>query len=237
MLFTTIKNLRASGAQQQRVTTVENWLKRQKKDWKAEDKFPVFAIANSNSVDDVEWVFGVRSVLVAWPEMEKAILAEFGHKNTAEHIDYIEAQLRAGKAKAIAEITPKYNTAYMKVHAVNPLTETAALAETPLAENAPTQQIESALNDVPAPAVTPTPKSDNIVLGAMYIAIGRIMATKDKSFADACTYATSPTGSRIFTEYAMSNGADGKEARDRLKLFLADSSAPAEMPATTQPTT
>lgn len=228
MLFTTIQNLRASSAMQQRVSTVENWLKRQKKDWKADDKFPVFAIANSNAVDDVEWVFGTKNVLVTWPEMETAILTEFGHSNITQHIDFIEKQLRTNKAKALAEITPKYNAAYLKVHAINPLTETAALAASPVAVDAPVPRMEAALNDAPAPAETPVPKSDFAVLGAMYIAIGRIMSTKDKSFADACTYATSPTGSRVFTEYAMSNGADGKEARDRLKLFLADSTAPAQ---------
>lgn len=230
MLFTTIQNLRASSAQQNRVQTVENWLKRQKKDWNPTDKFPVFAIANSNAVDDVEWVFGSRNVLVAWPEMEKAILAEFGHKTTSEHVDYIESQLRVGKAKAIAEITPKYNAAYEKVHAVNPLsTQTAATpaavaapaVASPVVIDPPSAKIEAGLNDAPVPAEASAPKSDFAIQGAMYIAIGRIMASKEKSFADACTYATSPTGSRLYAEYAMSNGADGKQAREQLKTFLA----------------
>jgi hypothetical protein len=55
-MFTTLAALRNSSAQQGRVTKVENWLKKQNKDWKPEYIFPMVVVQISNTLEDYEWV-------------------------------------------------------------------------------------------------------------------------------------------------------------------------------------
>jgi hypothetical protein len=259
-MFTTIKALRASHAMTSRVNTVDNWLKRQNPEWKPEDKFPIFAIANSNVVDDVEWVFNVTSTHAKWPAMEKAVLAQFGHKNAEEHEEFIVRALRNGKAKALAEITPKYNAAYLAVFpqvavqadalpttqlengegavaiapptAANPTVDLANTSTTDLAggaaEEAPARSDAiqgGAKNNPPLDLVNlagvAAPTTPNFeVLGAFYVAIGRIIRNKQKSFDEAVKYASSPTGSRLFTEY-VGDLADPKDVRAYLRDHIA----------------
>jgi hypothetical protein len=116
-MFTSIAKLRASSAMQSRVTTVENWLKRQMgAAYTPEVKFPIAFIAHSNSVEDVSWVNGYTNTHVAWPELADAVLKEFGHKTQGEHRSAMYEMLDArspGKNKVLAEtIVPKYNAAF-----------------------------------------------------------------------------------------------------------------------------
>lgn len=246
-MFTTIAKLRASHAMTSRVSSVENWLKKQNANWTPDTKFPIFAIASSNAVNDVEWVIATISTHVAWPEMEKAILALFGHKNVADHFDYIEDQMsaRSGKTKAIEALTEKYNAALVStqnfgkvlwpltVAAAKPISavDTAAV-QTPQEGVKPQECIGlKPKPEAKAEANIPAPVEKNeegmytfAVLGAMYVAVGKVVIEKQKTFEDAVRYSLSPTGGRLFTQYveAFGVGADVKEVRACLKTFAAN---------------
>lgn len=236
-MFTTIANLRASHAMTARVSSVENWLKKQNPNWTSDTKFPIFVIANSNSVDDVDWVIGTTSTHEAWPQMEQAVLALFGHKDVAEHFDYIEnlMRARAGKGKAVEELAQKYNTALIETQNFGkvlwPLTVAAPAPGAPApAPTAETPQVEVKTESTSEPEVSaPAEKSGEgmytfAVLGAMYVAVGKVVIEKQKTFEDSVRYSLSPTGGRLFTQYveAFGNGADVKEVRACLKTFAAN---------------
>ena len=251
-MFTTIEKLRASHAQQNRVSTVDNWHKRNGGNWLPTDKLAIFAIANSNSVDDVDWVCGTSSTHVAWPAMEAAVLKAFGHKTKGEHMNAIQSMLRAGKAKALPEITAKYHEAYSSLGAVTercPVVgyvkpaEAAPAAETAAPVADATEQLMSSpanaahLNESvaqlaagqtterPLIPVTEEAPVKGALVGAFYIAIGKIIALKDKTFDEAVQWATSPTGGRTYSQFAMENGVDGVDARAFLKSFNAKRNA------------
>lgn len=240
-MFTTIAKLRNSHAMTARVSSVENWLKKQNPNWTPDTKFPIFAIANSNAVDDVDWVIGTTSTHVAWPEMEKAILAIFGHANVAEHFDYIENQMRAhaGKTKAAQDLTHKYNQALVETKNFGKVLWPLTVAnDTPVdavkTEPAPTTetaQVEVKTESKAEPDVAPAPAEKDeagmytfAVLGAMYVAVGKVVMEKQKTFEDAVRYSLSPTGGRLFTQHveAFGNGADVKEVRACLKTFASN---------------
>src|SRR6478736_3999677 len=60
--FTSIAALRESLAQQSRVTTVENNLKKLNASWQASWLFPIVAVGLSNTLEDVDWVQSEDSV-------------------------------------------------------------------------------------------------------------------------------------------------------------------------------
>lgn len=242
-MFTTIAKLRASSAMQSRVTTVENWLKRQNPSWTPDTKFPIAFIANSNIVADVEWVNGVTSTHASWPELANAVLAQFGHKTQTEHRHAIEEMLnaRAGKTKALNDqIIPKYNIAFASLCAADfgsslwPFAFGPAGASTPAEGTQATKAevaqanpatVSGVVDAAPEPETAAQqtaeePVNNFILVGAFYIAIGKIVMEKQKPFAEACTWASSPTGGRTYSQYAMENGADGAEARAFLKAFI-----------------
>lgn len=63
-MFTSIAKLRASSAQQNRVSSVANNLKKLNPSWQDGWFFPIVAIGLSNSADDISWVKGTPSVLL-----------------------------------------------------------------------------------------------------------------------------------------------------------------------------
>lgn len=245
-MFTTIEKLRASHAMQSRVTTVENWLKRQNSAWTPDAKFPIAFIAHSNAVDDVEWVNQVTSTHVTWSELANEVLKEFGHKTQGEHRAAIEEMLRSreGKTKVLNEIiVPKYNAAFQRIGGADfgsafwpfalskPAATTEAAAPEATASAASNDAAtESTATDAAAPEtgklipVVP----DFSIEGAFYIAIGKIMVSKSRNFIDAVKYASSPTGGRLYSEYAMAEGVDGKAARDYVRQYLAQQATTAQ---------
>src|SRR5580693_3910768 len=114
-MFTTIANLRNSSAMQDRVTKVENWLKKQNPNWQPEFVFPIFAIGNSNPVEDVSWVYDNTRTYFDWPEMEAAVIRKIATNqicSKVDHIDNILSRMNRSKAATIAELTEVYNAAY-----------------------------------------------------------------------------------------------------------------------------
>lgn len=254
-MFTSIQKLRASSAMQSRVTTVENWLKRQNPNWTPESRFPIAFIAHSNAVDDVDWVNGSTNTHVSWPELSNEVLKEFGHKTQVEHRNAIEELLRSreGKTKVLNEqIVPKYNAAFARIGAADfgaafwPFAKPAPIAvqatatpATNVADGGETAHLMSTpanaarLNESVAqlnagkttehklvPTTAPATEWSFLVIGAFYIAIGKIVILKEKTFDEACQWASSPTGGRTYSQFAMENGADGVEARAFLKAYM-----------------
>lgn len=244
-MFTTIAKLRASSAMQSRVTTVESWLKKQQPGYTPESKFPIAFIGYPNAVADVEWVNASSNTHAMWPELANEVLKEFGHSTQTAHRDEIETMLNSGKANALEEIKAKYNAAFARtvkadfgsawwpfaITAAAP-TPATALAETPVAatsaassnENTVAEKSKQDANEEEAGNETPEVEATNpVVLGAMYIGLGKVMVEKQKTLAEAAKWSTSPTGGRMFSEYvhAFASGVDLKEVRATLKQFAA----------------
>lgn len=246
-MFTTIAKLRASSAMQDRVTTVESWLKRQNVGYTPEVKFPIAFIAHSNAVADVSWVNDSTNTHAMWPELANEVLKEFGHKTQTEHRQEIENMLssREGKTKVLNEqIVPKYNAAFARTIKADfgsawwpfPVSAAPAATDTPLAETPAANANEELkpLAEVAADSAnTNTNEAENEtpevetanpqLLGAMYIGLGKVMVDKQKTLAEAAKWSTSPTGGRVFSEYvhAFASGVDLKEVRATLKQFAA----------------
>lgn len=85
MYFTTIANLRASSAMQDRVTKVANNLKKMRPDWGDNTLFPIAAVGLSNSQDDMDWVFYHSDVHVS--NTTKKVLIANGYECTASHLN------------------------------------------------------------------------------------------------------------------------------------------------------
>lgn len=117
-MFTTIANLRKSNADQPRVSTVEKWLLKQNPKWEPTFIFPIFAIANSNSVDDVDWVFDETRCHEPWPEMQAAVMRKIATDGIAidDHARDILRRLRRSKASTVAELTKLYKEAYLEAY-------------------------------------------------------------------------------------------------------------------------
>ena len=255
-MFTTIAKLRASSAMQSRVTTVENWLKRQVPGYTPEALFPIAFIAHSNSVDDVEWVNGVAGTHVTNAELASEVLKEFGHKTQGEHRNAMSELLRSrdGKTKVLAEqIVPKYNAAFARTKKadfgsiwwpmkIEPQVAAPAAQAEPAAVEANLNPAASTGTDLFKPlaqvaaesgmsspeTVAPEANEDGMysvsILGAMYIGLGRVMMGKEKTFEEAVTYSTSPTGGRVFSDYvqAFASGVELKDVRACLKTFASN---------------
>lgn len=74
-MFTSIKALRASNAQQHRVTTVETNIKKLLgAKYTPEALFPVYLVGQSNAIDDVGWVLHSRSA--AFPQLKHLSLSK-----------------------------------------------------------------------------------------------------------------------------------------------------------------
>lgn len=119
-MFTSIKALYASPAMPSRVATVEKWMKQQSPSFTSDLIFPIFAIGNSNSMDDVEWVVEHPSCHVAWPELEAAVLMLYATESTVaptaeQHMDKYVRGMNHNKAKTIAELTALYNKAQVSL--------------------------------------------------------------------------------------------------------------------------
>lgn len=247
-MFTTIAKLRASSAMQSRVTTVENWLKKQNAGYTEDVKFPIAFIAHSNAVADVEWVNGVSSTHAMWPELANEVLKEFGHSTQTAHRQEIEDMLNRSKSASLQEIVTKYNNAFARTikadfnsawwpfpvsaPTATPVAETSAPAASeelkPLAqvaaESTVAEKSKEQANEEEASNETPEVEAANpAVLGAMYIGLGKVMVEKQKTLAEAAKWSTSPTGGRMFSEYvhAFASGVDLKEVRATLKQFAA----------------
>lgn len=237
-MFTSIEKLRASHAMQDRVSSVERWLKRQNPNYLNAEKFPIFVIGNSNAVADVDWVISVNSTHIGWPEMHKAVLAEFGHKTIIEHNEYVEQLFnKSTKANALAELNQKYVNAYSKAGVaipnyfggLQPVGAAAqAIAPAPAATETPQVVQEEVKAATPVAAPAPVAPAVNAkaeaeaklkLRGIVHTAIGQVMSEKLKTFEDAVRWSQSPTGSRTFSAYAEANGADAREAREDLKAF------------------
>lgn len=217
-MYTTIEKLRASSALQNRVTTVVNALNKEHASgtWPVTEKFPIYAIGHSNSIDDVQWVFGAKGTHAAWPEMEKAVLEVFGHRTRPEHTEYVEQLLQKGKAKALVELDEKYKLAADKLNGVAP-----APAPAPAAEEKATTPITAldVVNGTVPPSAPPTlpAVTDYATLGVVVSAIGKVVQAKSKSLNEAVAYSLTPTGSRVFGEYVTAQDFDATAARKFLK--------------------
>jgi hypothetical protein len=184
---------------------------------------------------------------VAWPELANEVLKEFGHKTQSEHREEIESMLNRSKASALQEIVTKYNAAFARtikadfgsawwpfpvsapVAAATPApTAATPVAETPATETPQTESTvaEKSKEEANEEAGNETPEveaANPVVLGAMYIGLGKVMVEKQKTLAEAAKWSTSPTGGRMFSEYvhAFASGVDLKEVRATLKQFAA----------------
>jgi hypothetical protein len=97
-MFTSINALRSSSAQQDRVTKVENWLKKRVPAFAPGFIFPVALIAESNSRDDFDWVMDVRSTHTAVGfvngkkiELHALDVADHNTLSKAKRIEAVEA--------------------------------------------------------------------------------------------------------------------------------------------------
>lgn len=233
-MFTTIQNLRASNAMQDRVTKVENWMKRNNPEYTPDGKFPIFLIASSNPVEDVDWVYYNKSTHAAWPEVEKAVLMQFAVNGNApaaqHHFEEVVRQLRRNKAQTIEEMQKKYKEAYDSVFGTNAVLESAspelnASTANEVITAADTTQVADVAAETKVKTETAaetTSEFSKAIQGLFHIAVGNIMIAKDKTFEEALKYATSPTGNRIYSQYAeeQSNVEDAKSARAYLKNYI-----------------
>jgi hypothetical protein len=138
-MFTSIKALYASPAQRDRVATVEKWLQKQSTMFHSDLIFPIFAIGNSNSVDDVDWVVGHKSCHIAWPELESAVLAEINRSiadttqlDAAQHMEKYVRDMNRSKVKTIAELTELYNKAQLALGIPQAVPVLPAVVDTPV---------------------------------------------------------------------------------------------------------
>lgn len=72
-MFTTVKALRASSAQQNRVTLVDSFMKRNYPGFNETTLIPLFMIYISNTEADMEWVASTNSVIVNLPDVSIAL--------------------------------------------------------------------------------------------------------------------------------------------------------------------
>jgi hypothetical protein len=120
-MFTTIENLRNSNADQSRVDKVEKWLMSKNPNWTRDAMFPIFAVGNSNPVEDIEWVYEQTQCHSSWVPMEEAVLKMVPrlpgvtYPTIQQHINAVVRELKDSKAKTITKYTELYNKAFVSV--------------------------------------------------------------------------------------------------------------------------
>ncbi len=151
-MFTSIAKLRASSAIPARVSSVETMLRRVYKAYTPEMIFPVFLIAASNSLDDVEWVRSSSqthiNVTHLSPAINKLGLSEMSVLRSAAKAtgvdnltkQYVNAALSAFAGKTWDVNAPAH--AWFKQHAVT-------------VDGAPASASSLAVPATPTPVATP----------------------------------------------------------------------------------
>lgn len=237
-MFTTIKNLRNSPAQQSRVSTVENYLHSRNPGWTADMLFPIFVIAHSNVIEDVDWVLYLKSTHAPFATLEQAVLEEFGHTTAQQHRDFIEGRFSAlPKSEVLEELTRKYAAAWAKSGVTQPAPFSIGVAPAETTEGefskaVPEHAATTATFETAAPVVSneraESPVEEKVftalVSGALYIGLGKVMMGQNMPFDEAVRFSASPEGEEVFFNYvhAFASGVEMNEVADALRAFAAN---------------